>query len=157
MPVYGGQWFDIGQKHVFIDLVNAFRYRTEFDDLRTDAGDKAAIRCTTGRGQFGNDTGFVHDGAGKGIEKGALWRQKRHAGTVPVKPVIEVILVQNGVHPFFQVFHGACRTEAEIEFDGKFTRDDIVGTCSGVDVGNLPGSRFVVFIAVVPDFGGQFG
>ena len=46
LPVYGGQRFDIGEKNLFVDLVDAFGYRAEFDDLWTDAGDETADRTS---------------------------------------------------------------------------------------------------------------
>ena len=83
-PVNGRQRFDVGDEDVFVDLVDAFRHGTEFDDLRTDTGDETAVGCATGCGEFRRQTGFGCDRFGKCVAQGATWRQERYTGIVPV-------------------------------------------------------------------------
>jgi len=141
---------------MFVDLVDAGVGRPEFDHLRTDLRDETSVRSATGSGQLGVDAGFDLDGGGDGIAQRAARRQERPAAYGPGQGVFQAMFVEDGVHPLLQTFDAAGGGKAEVEIDDDFAGNHIGSAGAAVDVRHLPGGRQVVFIGLIPFFGGQF-
>ena len=103
------------------------------------------------------DTLHLLDGGADRIHQIAARREVGLAGEFPFQIVFQPVLVENGVDLLFQAIHRAGGGEAEIEQDLDRAGHHIGGTGAAVDVGDLPGSRREIFVAVVPCGGGQFG
>ncbi len=56
------QGIEVRHRHAFVDLVDGRVERAEFDHLRADIGDEAAVGSAAAGGEFGIDAGHLLDG-----------------------------------------------------------------------------------------------
>jgi hypothetical protein len=83
------QRFQVGDGDAFVELVDAGIDRAEFDQLRADVGDEAAVRGAAGGGKFGGDAGCVGDGGGQRLAEFAARRQEGLGAQGPGDVVLE--------------------------------------------------------------------
>ena len=157
LPVDGLERIECIELDVLVQLVDGGVDRTEFQHLRADVDNEAAVGSAAAGGQLGLDAGDrAHRGA-HGSDQLALGGEERGRGMQPVERVIEPVPVEDGMHPAAQGLGRARRGVAEIELRLEVVRGDIAGAGAAADIGNLPAGGRKKRIAAIPFGRGEFG
>ena len=143
--------------NTLVDLVDTGIDRPDFNELRADVGDEAAIgRAAAGR-QFSFDAGFRVDCCARGVNQCATAGKEGFGAKGPQQIVIDPVTRQYFTDFCLQPLGCADRGEAEVEVDFNVAWNDVAGAGAAVDVGNLPGGWREKLVALIPDAASEFG
>ena len=153
-----GQGIQIGYRHAFVDLVDGRIQRPHLQHLRADVGDETSVRGAAAGGEFGVDALHLFDRRRDRIHQVAARRQVGLAGgLLPFQFIFQLVLVEDGMDALLQAVHRAGGGMAEVEQYLHRARHHVGRAGAAVDVGDLPGGRREIFVALVPFGRGQFG
>src|SRR2546422_10528056 len=144
------QRFDRAQIHVLIELVDRGVHRTELDHLWTEFGDEAAVGRAARRADLRGGAGDVPDRSAQGLDQFPPGSEIGRPGKRPTELVIEPVAIEYRSDACFQSFRRARRGKAEIEQDFHLAWNDVGRPGSAVNVRDLPGRGWEVFVAPVP-------
>src|SRR5215467_4462064 len=131
--------------------------RTQLDHLLADVPDEPAVGSPAGGGKLGLNAGYRVDRGVQRFDEAPSLGDEREPGQGPLEVELEPVPRQHRLETPLQVLHGAGGAKAKIEEHRELAGDHIIRTRAGVDVGDLPGSRREVLVALVPARRRQLG